>query len=218
MAPMGLLRSAAVPRSLLASTFVLASLSLGASLAACSSSGTDGSPVTADGGTTTADGGVVANGEGGAAGSDSGISVTAPDGAVASTPGAPSLGGQDGITGTFKGATHAHTASPLHVPQQTPTVLIGANGPTTPLPDSWALRFLPQVGTQTCNGASGPSDPAVSYRSITKPDLAGTTGATGACSITVTSVSPKYEGSFTATIPTGGGSLVVTDGYFRIAN
>jgi hypothetical protein len=81
------------------------------------------------------------------------------------------------------------------------------------LPDGWAIRFLPKVGTQACTGADEAGDPAVSHRALSNPAVTGTTGKS-ACSITVTSLTPKYEGSFTATIA---GTLVVTDGYFRIA-
>jgi len=131
---------------------------------------------------------------------------------------ATGLGGSDGITGTFGGVVHAFTVNPVHVPQQTPTVLIGAASAMFPPSESWAVRFRPVLGRQACNGSDGENDPAISFRSTARLDLNGTTGTLGACSIDVTSLSPKYEGTFTATLPTGSGNLEVVDGEFRVPN
>ena len=181
----------------------------------CSSSPTGSvNPGNPDGG----DAGPAATQDGGGTPNDGSAPKDASVDSSVSGPGAASLGGSDGITGTFGGKTYALTVSPLRVPQQTPTVLIGASSATLPPADSWGIRFRPALGTQTCTGSSGENDPAVSFRSTANLDLNGTTGATGACSITVTSLAPKFEGAFTATIVTGTGNLVVTDGYFRIAN
>ncbi len=45
---------------------------------------------------------------------------------------------------------------------------------------------------------------------------AGTTASGGSCSINVTSLAPKLESSFTATLSTAQGDVKVTDGYFRV--
>jgi len=210
----------------------------GCALSACSSSsGTSGSKERTDGGDsepnvaddagmTTNDGKMAADAGGkvpvgppDAAGSGGKDPVSTPDASV-SGPGAASLGGSDGITGTFGGKTYAFTVSPLHVPQMTTTALISASVVTMGLPESWAIRFLPKLGTQECTGSDEVGDPAVSFRSLANTDLSGTTGSLGTCSITVTSLTPKYEGSFIATfVPIGGTTekTMVTDGYFRIA-
>ncbi len=185
-------------------------LTLSGGLTACggSSDGGDGGDAGAGGST----GDAAPSGDGG------GGSGTSADAAAPAGPGAAALAGADGITGTFGGMAHTFTIGPIHVPQQTATVLIGASSAQYPPADSWAIRFLPQLGTQNCNGADGEGDPAVSYRSLANLDANGTTGTIGACAITVTGLAPKFEGSFTATIPTSAGNLEVTDGYFRIAH
>lgn len=145
---------------------------------------------------------------------DASIPETSTDG---STP-TDGLGGGNGIKGTFGGKTYTATFGAARVPQQTATVLIGASTAQYPPADSWAVRFLPTLGTQQCNGADGPGDPAISFRSTANPNLIGTTGTKGTCVINVTSLSPKFEGTFSASIPSGDGTHGVTDGYFRIAN
>jgi len=195
---------------------------LGFALCACSS-GTSDSNGKADGGDSepnvSDDAGMITNGGNMASDAGGNVSGSAPDASV-SGPGAASLGGSDGIAGTFGGKTYAFTVSPLHVPQMTATVLISAGFVEMGLPESWAIRFLPKLGTQECTGSDEAGDPAVSFRSIANTDLTGTTGSSGTCAITVTSLTPKYEGTFTASIATIGGTTgqtMVTDGYFRIA-
>ncbi|MEN9579345.1 MAG: hypothetical protein RJA70_2354 [Pseudomonadota bacterium] len=162
-------------------------------------------------------GGASAGGEsaGGSSSEGKGGSATAGSSAGGASAGESMLGTADGISGTFKGVTYAFTMSPLHIPQQTPTVLISASGHT----DTWSIRMIPMLGTQKCNGSAEAGDPAVSFRSLSNLDFNGTTGTDGACSITITSLAPKYEGTFTATILSiGAGELEVTEGAFRVAN
>jgi hypothetical protein len=170
---------------------------------------------TMGGGTTTnagasASGGTETNA--GAATDDAGAGGA---GSVEPGPGPGGLGSADGITGTFGGMVHAHTFSVVHVPQQTSTAVIGANSAMYPPYESWRIRFMPKLGTQSCTGATGPDDSAIDFGSLIDFDAAGTT-ANKTCSITITSLAPKFEGSFTATLSTTRGDVVVTDGSFRV--
>ena len=217
-------------------------------LGACSSSGGDGDPAkggssanaagsdgngTSLGGDSSGDGGAMTGtsgsqssaGTASGGGSSQGGSATSDGGDGASSggageepgPGGAGLGAADGITGTFEGVVHTHTFNAVHVPQQTETVVIGANSAMYPLWDAWGMRFLPKLGEQACTGDTGTDDTFITFGSQTNFSLAGTT-ANGACSINVTSIAPKLEGTFTATLKTEHGDVDVTDGAFRVTN
>jgi hypothetical protein len=178
-------------------------------------SGSQNSAGTATGGVNGNGGGV--NGNGGAATGDGGDGATSGGAGEEPGPGGVGLGAADGITGTFEGVVHTHTFNAVHVPQQTETVVIGANSAMYPLWDAWGLRFLPKLGVQACTGDTGTDDTFITFGSQSNYLLAGTT-AKGACSINVTSITPKLEGTFTATLKTGHGDVEVTDGAFRVPN
>jgi hypothetical protein len=230
----------------LASVFCLSTLFAGSLLAGCGDSGEGdsdssnaGSPAStagsagkgsAHGGESSGDGGAATgtsgskNGagsstggtatNGGAAASDGGEPATAVGGADSGGPG--SLGAADGITGTIDGVVHTHTFA-LHVPQQTETVVIGANSMMYPLYDSWGIRFMPKLGEQACTGDADVDDTFITFGSQTNFSAAGTTASgNGSCTINVTSLAPKFEGTFTATLATDHGDVTVTDGQFRV--
>jgi len=167
--------------------------------------GTSGSQNSAgmgnDGGTPSSDGGETAAGGAG----------EQPD------PGGAGLGTADGITGTFEGKLHTHLFGAMHTPQQTETSVIGANSAMYPLLDVWTIRFLPKLGEQPCTGDTGTDDTFISFSSQTNFSAAGTTTG-GSCTIDITSLTPKFEGTFSATLRTDHGNIAVTDGAFRVPN
>jgi hypothetical protein len=170
------------------------------------------------GGATTTDSGAPGTGgtepSAGAPTGDAGAAGAATDDPAA---GGEGLAAADGITGTFAGMARTATFGVVHVPQQTSTAVIGANTAMYPPYESWRVRFTPKLGTQTCTGATGPDDSAIDFSSFLDFDAVGTTGGK-TCSITITSLVPKFEGTFTATLATPGGDVVVTEGAFRVAN
>lgn len=168
-------------------------------------SGTKNNAGTGTGGTAT---------NGGAPASDGGEPATGNGGADPGGPGG--LGAADGITGTIDGVVHTHTFA-VHVPQQVETVVIGANSAMYPLYDAWGIRFMPKLGEQACTGDADVDDTFITFGSQTNFSAAGTTASgNGSCTINVTSLAPKFEGSFTATLATDHGDVTVTDGQFRV--
>jgi hypothetical protein len=179
-----------------------------------SSAGSGGKSTTGGEATTNA-GAPATGGTEAGGGAPSGDAGAAGAGTDEPAPGGDGLGAADGITGSFAGMPHTATFSVVHVPQQTSTAVIGATTAMYPPYESWRVRFTPKLGTQTCTGATGPDDSAIDFGSLTDFDAAGTT-ANKTCSITITSLAPKYEGTFTATLGTAGGDVVVTAGAFRV--
>lgn len=156
-----------------------------------------------------------------AAASDGGSTGNPPEGeagaAGTATGGPGGLGTANGISGAIDGVVHTHTFNAVSVPQQTETVVIGANSAMYPLWDAWSLRFLPQLGEQACTGDTGTEDIFITFGSQTNYNATGvTTGKDGACTINVTSIAPNLEGTFTATFTTPIGTAEVTAGQFRI--
>lgn len=174
--------------------------------AATGTSGSKNNAGTGAGGTATNNGGATA--------SDGGEPATGAGGDDSGGPGG--LGAADGITGTIDGVVHTHTFA-LHVPQQVETVVIGANSMMYPLYDSWGIRFMPKLGEQACTGDADVDDTFITFGSQTNFSAAGTTASgNGSCTINVTSLAPKFEGTFTATLATDHGDVTVTDGQFRV--
>jgi hypothetical protein len=139
---------------------------------------------------------------------DSGADSSQPAGA-----GAAALNGGDGITGTFGGMTYTYLNA-AQIPQGTTTIVLEAT--TTPPPSSqWRIRLKPTLGAQSCTGAVGTEDVFLQHGSQANFNLAGTTGSGGDCTITLTSLTPKIEGSFSGSLVLLGGKVTVTDGYFR---
>jgi hypothetical protein len=182
------------------------------------------------GGAASTQGGTKANGNAGEpATGEAGEPATGNGGSTGNPPtgeaGAPpdepgtgvGLGSANGITGTFGGVVHTHTFNAIKVPQQTETIVIGANSAMYPLWDAWGMRLLPELGEQACTGDTGTDDIFITFGSQTDFSLTGTTaGSFGACTIIVTSLAPTIEGSFTATFTGNAGAVEVTDGHFRI--
>lgn len=169
-------------------------------------SGTKNDPTAGSGGAATSQGG--ATGDGG----------EPPTSMGGADPGPGGLGAADGITGTIDGVVHTHTFA-VHVPQQVETVVIGANSMMYPLYDSWGIRFMPKLGEQACTGDADVDDTFITFGSQTNFSAAGTTASgNGSCTINVTSLAPKFEGTFTATLATDHGDVTVTEGAFRVPN
>lgn len=163
-------------------------------------------------------GGSSSGGSSGAS-SSGGSSSGTPSDAGTDASSVAGLGTGDGITGTIDGTPKTFTFNAQRVPQQTTTAVIGATSTQYAPNDKWTLRLNPTVGAQTCTGATGTEDVFIQFGSQTDYNANGTTAGTGAkCSINVISLSPKFEGSFTATLVTTGGVRNVTDGYFRVNN
>lgn len=183
-------------------------------LAAC----TDDPPT---GGTTSPDGGgssgAASSSSGDAGGSTSSSSSSTSSGGVdaSSSSGGGVLTG-NGITGTIGATPRTHTVNAIHVPQQTTAVLIGANKSNEALTDKWQIRFKPQLGTQPCDEKIDTENTYITYGTFGTPNDSGTTAKPGSCSITVTSLGPSYEGTFTAVLSTQAGTVNVTDGAFRV--
>jgi hypothetical protein len=233
--------SFSLPTLILRRTGALALVALSATLAGCgkdggdapaseqggessSASGSGGKSTTSSGGkgatggeTTTSSGAPATGGTEAGAGAPTGDAGAAGAGTDEPAPSGEGLGAADGITGTFAGMAHTATFGVVHVPQQTSTSVVGATTAMYPPYESWRIRFTAKLGTQSCTGATGPDDSAIDFGSLTDFDAAGTT-ANKTCSITLTSLAPKYEGTFTATLGTAGGDVVVTEGAFRVPN
>ena len=111
---------------------------------------------------------------------------------------------------------HAHLTRPQDVPQSgTSTIVLEAYQSAIAPFDQWRIRLKPQLGAQECTGDTGTEDTFVQFSSQADFNANGTT-AKGKCTINVTSIAPKYEGTFTATLITSAGPVDVTDGSFRV--
>lgn len=204
------------------SIFVL--LALG--LVACTgdddaaSSSTSSSGGSSSGGSSSGGSASGGSSSGGSSGGSSGTPTDGgTDGSSSGGAGAAALGAGNGVTGTMNGSVKTHTINAQRVPQQTSTALVEAWSAQFPPYDQWRVRFVPTAGTHPCTADVGADDTSIQYNSMNTPANSATTGnPVSSCTINVISVSPKLEGSFTATMQTNTGTVTVTDGYFRVNN
>lgn len=122
----------------------------------------------------------------------------------------------DGITGTFEGVVHAHKFKSVVIRGRFSLDLRADSALAAPL-DSWLIHLPSSVGFYECTSDPVTNRGLVSFKSESNSSLSGTTdGPRGTCSIDVTSVSPKIEGTFTAALATDHATVTVKDGYFRV--
>lgn len=126
------------------------------------------------------------------------------------------LGADDGITAIVDGTVRIFTTQALHIPQGNDSLLIGAK--SSDYTQTWTIRMKATLGTQSCTGDVDTDDVSMSYAKVPDYENGGTTVSPGTCTINLTSLTPKVEGTFVASLKSGNNTRVVTDGAFRITN
>lgn len=198
--------------------FALAFCAVPLAVAACGDGEAPANGTTDDGGAATpadaassqSDGSTAsADGNPGETPADSGNDAPTSSGGT----GLAALGGGDGITGTIGGTALTFTTQAVHIPQGNDAVVIGAR--FTDYTQSWTLRMKPTLGAQDCTGDVDIDDVSIAYAKVPDYENGGTTTSPGTCTINLTSLTPKIEGTFVATLKSGT-PIAVTDGAFRI--
>ena len=114
---------------------------------------------------------------------------------------------EDGTVVLFK-------AQALHIPQGNDSLVIAAK--TSDYMGTWTIRMKGTLGAQDCTGDLETTSVSMTYAKVRDYENGGTTTSPGTCTINLTSVTPKIEGTFVASLKSGSTMRTVTDGAFRI--
>jgi hypothetical protein len=145
---------------------------------------------------------------------DSGSTTPPPDGGTdSSTPAGTGLGTDDGIVATVAGTALVFKTQVVHIPQGNDSLVLGAR--TSDYASVFTIHMKSTLGPQDCTGGVGTDDIYLSLAKAPDYENGGTTASPGTCTINLTSVTPKIEGTFVASLNSGNTPKAVTDGAFR---